>query len=313
LLPRDGCKCPRRVERVEVILTIHSQIWEANSISAAYTPHVCKANGLIKCSGTDCGDGDDRYSGVCDKDGCDFNSYRQGDTSFYGPGKTVDTKSKFTVVTQFVTSDGTDTGKLTEIRRKYVQNGKVIDNSVSKVSGVSGNSITDSYCAAQKTTFGDDNQFAKLGGLNAMGGAIGRGMVLALSVWDDHAVNMLWLDSTFPTDKPATSPGVARGTCDVTSGAPTDIETNSPNSQVIYSNIKIGAIGSTFGSGSGTSPGTPASSSRASSAPSSTPTSGSGAKAPLYGQCGGATWNGPTTCASGTCKKQSQYYSQCLP
>ena len=274
---------------------------------------MCSVDGPARCEGVECGDGDDRYNGLCDKDGCDFNSYRQGDTSFYGPGKTIDTKSKFTVVTQFVTDDGTDSGTLTEIRRKYVQNGKVVDNSVSKISGVSGNSITEKYCDAQKTAFGDQNKFKELGGLSAMGGAIGRGMVLALSVWDDHSVNMLWLDSTFPTDKSPTAPGVARGTCSTTSGNPSDIEKNAPNSQVIYSNIKIGAIGSTFGSGSGTSPapGTPTSSKAPASTP--TPSQGSGSGAPLYGQCGGQGWTGPTKCASGTCKAQSQYYSQCLP
>lgn len=181
---------------------------------------------------------------------------------------------------------------------------------MSKVAGVSGNSITTSYCDAQKKTFGDQNKFEELGGLKAMGGSIGRGMVLALSVWDDHAVNMLWLDSTFPTDKSPTAPGVARGTCAITSGEPADLEKNSPNSQVIYSNIKIGAIGSTFGSGtqqpqpSGTS---------TSKAPTATPTSGTKPGAPLYGQCGGQGWQGATTCASGTCKAQSQWYSQCLP
>ncbi|KAF2112341.1 glycoside hydrolase [Lophiotrema nucula] len=224
-------------------------IWEANSISAAYTPHVCSVDGQTRCEGTDCGDGDERYSGVCDKDGCDFNSYRMGDTSFYGPGATVDTKSKFTVVTQFVTSDGTDTGSLSEIRRIYVQGGTVIQNSVSKIAGITeSNSITDDFCNEQKTTFGDTNSFEKLGGLAAMGGAIGRGMVLALSVWDDHAVNMLWLDSTYPTDADATKPGIARGTCATTSGVPTDIEASQGNSQVIYSNIKIGALNSTFSS-----------------------------------------------------------------
>lgn len=40
---------------------------------------------------------------------------------------------------------------------------------------------------------------------------------------------------------------------------------------------------------------------------------GSGTGAPLYGQCGGQGWTGPTTCASGTCKASNQYYSQCLP
>ena len=34
-----------------------------------------------------------------------------------------------TVVTQFFTDDGTSNGNLKNIRRKYVQNGKVIENS----------------------------------------------------------------------------------------------------------------------------------------------------------------------------------------
>ncbi len=46
----------------------------ANKNAAAYTPHVCSANGLTKCSGVQCGDGADRANGICDKDGCDFNS-----------------------------------------------------------------------------------------------------------------------------------------------------------------------------------------------------------------------------------------------
>ncbi|KAF1949584.1 glycoside hydrolase [Byssothecium circinans] len=282
-------------------------IWEANSISTAYTPHVCSKDGQTRCSGTECGDGDNRYGGICDKDGCDFNSYRMGDKAFYGPGAKVDSKKKMTVVTQFITSDGTDTGTLTEIRRKYVQNGVVIDNSVTKVSGIKEtNSISDAYCQEQKTAFGDNNQFAALGGLNAMGGAIGRGMVLALSIWDDHAVNMLWLDSTFPTDKDPAAPGVARGTCSITSGVPAVIEVENASSQVIYSNIKVGSIGSTFEAGSGT-PGSGTSTS-AGTQPTTAP-----AGAPLYGQCGGNGWTGPTTCVSGTCKKQGDWYSQCLP
>lgn len=222
-------------------------IWEANSISAAYTPHVCSVDGQTRCEGTDCGDGDQRYSGICDKDGCDFNSYRMGDTSFYGPGATVDTTKKFTVVTQFITSDGSDSGALSEIRRLYVQNGQVIKNSVSKISGVTEtNSISDSFCKEQKTAFGDTNSFENLGGMSAMGGAIGRGMVLALSIWDDHAVNMLWLDSTYPTDADPAKPGIARGTCPTDSGVPSKIEVSEADASVIYSNIKFGAIDSTY-------------------------------------------------------------------
>lgn len=76
-------------------------IWEANSEATAYTPHVCRDPGLFRCEGLECGDGSDRYSSVCDKDGCDFNSFRMGDPSFLGRGKTIDTTKKITVVTQY--------------------------------------------------------------------------------------------------------------------------------------------------------------------------------------------------------------------
>ena len=36
------------------------------------------------------------------------------------------------------------------------------------------------------------------------------GMVLVMSLWDDHAVNMLWLDSDYPPDQDASTPGVNR-------------------------------------------------------------------------------------------------------
>ncbi|KAI1174897.1 cellulose 1,4-beta-cellobiosidase [Nemania sp. FL0916] len=217
-------------------------IWEANSISAAYTPHPCTNSAYHSCEGDDCGGtySDDRYAGDCDPDGCDFNSYRQGDTSFYGKGLTVDTSKKITVVTQFLESGGA----LSEIKRFYVQNGKVIPNSQTKISGTSGNSITTQYCTAQKAAFGDTDIFSQRGGLAQMGDALADDMVLVMSVWDDHAVNMLWLDSTYPTD--STSPGAKRGTCATTSGVPADVESQNPNSSVTYSNIKFGPINSTF-------------------------------------------------------------------
>lgn len=52
---------------------------------------------------------------------------------------------------------------------------------------------------------------------------------------------MLWLDSTYP----AGSDDV-RGTCASSSGAPADVESNNATASVIYSNIKFGAINSTF-------------------------------------------------------------------
>ncbi|KAA1471727.1 hypothetical protein DENSPDRAFT_837787 [Dentipellis sp. KUC8613] len=38
------------------------------------------------------------------------------------------------------------------------------------------------------------------------------------------------------------------------------------------------------------------------------------AQAPVWGQCGGQGWTGPTTCATGsTCTVSNPYYSQCIP
>ncbi|KAF2136299.1 glycoside hydrolase family 7 protein [Aplosporella prunicola CBS 121167] len=221
-------------------------IWEANKISTAYTPHACTNAAQHICDGDNCGGtySATRYAGDCDPDGCDFNSYRMGDTSFYGEGKTVDTKSKFTVVTQFITADGTDNGALSEIRRFYVQGGKVIPNSVSTVSGAEGNAVNDAFCKAQKTAFGDRDTFNEKGGFSSMTTAMKAGMALVMSLWDDHEANMLWLDSTYPID--STSAGAARGTCETTSGVPAEVERDFASSSVTYSAIKFGSLNSTF-------------------------------------------------------------------
>lgn len=169
-----------------------------------------------------------------------------GKLDFYGKGMTLDTSKKLTVVTQFITNDGTSSGTLTEIRRFYVQNGKVYPNSQSSIEGVVGNSITDAWCDAQKTAFGDQNQFKAKGGLATMGASLKKGMVLVMSIWDDHTANMLWLDAPYPPDKDESVPGVSRGTCGRDSGVPTDVESKSGSASVTYSNIKWGPINSTY-------------------------------------------------------------------
>jgi cellulose 1,4-beta-cellobiosidase len=165
-----------------------------------------------------------------------------GVKDFYGPGMKLDTKQKMTVVTQFIGSGST----LSEIKRFYIQNGKTYANSDSAIPGVKGNSITESFCDAQKSVFGDTSSFKTLGGLNGMAASLARGHVLVMSLWDDNAVNMLWLDSTYPTDADPSKLGTARGTCATTSGKPADVEKNSPDATVVFSDIKFGPIGSTF-------------------------------------------------------------------
>merc|ERR1712151_1298429 len=209
---------------------------EANSISSAYTAHSCSVNGHTRCEGDDCGNKDDnRFKGVCDKNGCDVQTFRLGNKEFYGKGGTVDTSQKITVVTQFITEDGTDTGALKEIRRHYVQNGKKIETPSMSVGSSSFDSITEEFCKAEVGLFDDKTNFLEKGGLKSMDAAMEHGMVLVLSLWDDHDVNMLWLDSNYPTDQPATKPGVARGPCATSSGKPDDVEKNNADAHVIFS------------------------------------------------------------------------------
>ena len=220
-------------------------IWDANSISAAVIPHTCSISGHVRCQGTDCGDSDERQRGLCDKDGCDFNSFRLGNRDFIGPGQSIDTTKKFTIVTQFLTIDNSTNGDLVEIRRIYVQGGKVIQNSKVNISGMQPfDSITDEFCSAQKTAFRDYDRFGGLGGLKSIGDSFARGMVLIMSLRDDRETNMLWLDGAYPTGADPSEPGIARGPCP--SGTAT-LPIEGPEARVTFSNIKFGPIGSTYG------------------------------------------------------------------
>eukprot|EP00931_Biecheleriopsis_adriatica_P023066 TRINITY_DN1465_c0_g1_i6.p1 TRINITY_DN1465_c0_g1~~TRINITY_DN1465_c0_g1_i6.p1 ORF type:complete len:457 (-),score=96.83 TRINITY_DN1465_c0_g1_i6:264-1634(-) len=230
------------------ICCVEMDIWEANKMATAYTPHPCSTVGPTKCEGIDCGYGEngERWKGLCDKDGCDMNAYRMNATMFYGPGPDyeLDSTKPMTVVTQFLTDDQ---GNLSEIKRIYVQDGKVINHAETNIRNVTGhNSITDDFCSAQKTAFSDIDHHKEKGGLKSMGEALKRGMVLSLSIWDDYSTQMRWLDSSFPADADRQSPGVARGPCKGDENHPDHVRAHFPDSYVAYSNIRYGPIGSTF-------------------------------------------------------------------
>jgi len=106
-----------------------------------------------------------------------------------------------------------------------------------------------------------------------MGESLDRGQVLALSLWDDVEVNMLWLDSAYPLDKPSNDPGVLRGACPGGENSkPTYLRNTYPDGYVTFKNAAIGEIGSTLLGGS------PA------------PSPGGG------GSCGVGTCQGPAEC-----------------
>merc|ERR1712115_499768 len=136
-----------------------------------------------------------------------------------------------------------DTGKLVEVKQFYTQDGKKIEHPSYTVNGNQHDSITDDFCKDWVAETKDGTNFLEKGGLGQIEKAIDAGVVLVMSLWDDHYANMLWLDSTYPVD--STDPGAARGTCGTDSGVPADVESKHPDSHVIFSDIKFGPIGST--------------------------------------------------------------------
>jgi cellulose 1,4-beta-cellobiosidase len=215
-------------------------IWEANSLAAAYTPHPCDAEETKACSGDEC-------SQVCDSPGCDFNAYRMGQHNFYGPNGTVDSTKLMTVVTQFYTDTGEDDGVLLEIERLYVQDGKVIENANVDIEGFPAeyNYLDDKYCDVEADVFnsGDSYVFAELGGMTQMGKALGRGMVLAMSIWSSDNGGMLWLDGNTGD---TSLPGNLRGPCTADVEDAEYIQENFPDAAVTFSNIRWGEIGTTY-------------------------------------------------------------------
>lgn len=115
--------------------------------------------------------------------GCGNNPYGFGAQNFYGPGLTVDTSRPFTVVTQFLTTDNTTTGTLSEIRRLYIQDGRLIENAL--VTNVSNQAVqmpgtvTQDFCTARNAS-----DYLRLGGMQGMGQSLQRGMVLIFSLWN---------------------------------------------------------------------------------------------------------------------------------
>ena len=115
---------------------------------------------------------------------------------------------------------------------------------------------------SQKEVFGDEPSYQNKGSMAAMFNAsqtlipsvpymlttgVQAPMVLVMSIWDDHSANMLWLDSeAYPVDADPAQPGIARGTCPTSSGVPSEVEAQYPNSSVTFSAIKFGPINSTY-------------------------------------------------------------------
>lgn len=262
-------------------------LWEANKEAAAITAHPCSRAsadlvGPYVCSDNECDSSS--TSGVCDGSGCDFNSYRNGDTTFYGPGSNyaVDSTKTMTVTTQFHTDQG---GELSEIVQLFTVDGAVINQRSVTIGGSTFDSITTDYCTAEDKAYSGSGTFSSSGGLGMMGRSLDRGMVLVMSLWNDPTSHMLWLDGTS-----GTGDGSVRGPC----GTTDDSQNSSSESAagVTYSNFKFGDLDSTYDKSSTSAPTTP-------SGPTAAPTAAATCTNGAAAQCAYGSFSEPQCCASG--------------
>merc|ERR1739838_809237 len=218
-------------------------VWEANSISNALTPHTCELPngndmiGIFECANDDMCGVSNRYTSVCDRDGCDFNAYRLGDQTFYGPGPefTVNTLKPMTVTTRWIVENG----ELVEIGRIYYQEGKEIPQTMADIEGSVFNTITDATCLKMRDYWANkQNTYLQKGGMKSMGESMARGHVLVMSLWHDDYVQMKWLDAELGED-----PGRTRGSC---SGDQIDFDSQEAHdAYVTFANVRYGELGTT--------------------------------------------------------------------
>jgi cellulose 1,4-beta-cellobiosidase len=156
---------------------------EANSRATSFTLHPCRGD-------------------TCDRAGAGLNPYREGFRTFYGPGMVVDTSRRFRVATSFRAAGS----RLASVAQAFEQEGR------GPLAPTANWSITSESIASQAARFGERSDFEAAGGWDSLTDALQTGMVLVLSIWDDAATGMRWLDSTFPPG--ATGEGAARGPCD---------------------------------------------------------------------------------------------------
>jgi cellulose 1,4-beta-cellobiosidase len=204
-------------------------LFDGNRNATALTAHSCGEAKSIVCEGkAEC----DKFCGGL---WCQYNPYHEGHTTFYGPGLEVDTTKTISVVTQFITEDGTDDGALSEIRRYYWQDGKTIPNP----GGPTSWSLNDKVCLGPTG--------AEAGKLKKLSEVLDRGMVLAMGIYDDANTDMAWLDSSEPVHNGRSllepqRPPAWKGPC---FGRPEDARADDLNASATFSQIRYGPIHST--------------------------------------------------------------------
>ncbi len=136
-----------------------------------------------RCHGTKGSDnGEDRFSGVCDKNGCDIHAWRFGVRDFYGPGDKfkVNSAKPVSITIQFLTDDDTDSGTVNKFKQFHTQNGKTVEHPRCTVNGKPHKTISDEMCADWVAETKDGTNFLAMGGMGAVDTVFKNGAVLVV-------------------------------------------------------------------------------------------------------------------------------------
>jgi cellulose 1,4-beta-cellobiosidase len=112
----------------------------------------------------------------------------------------MDTSKKLTVVTQFISDNGSQNEILKEVRRSDLQNGNVLETVATIQIGKLYNTIENDSCMNGSV---EDDTYMHLGGYAAFTKSLRMGAILTMSFWTDGS--MRWLDEI--DGWPCTSPG----------------------------------------------------------------------------------------------------------
>ncbi|KAI8446517.1 glycoside hydrolase [Phakopsora pachyrhizi] len=212
-------------------------VWQANQVSQTFSAHPCISNKPVTCHGMSC-----KPDTLCaSSHSCDFSSLRAADRNFYGTSKTINTMKKFRVVTQFITDDGTSSGDLVEIRRLYVQDDKVIENTRILVprQSFAFNSVTDEFCSNSTAAIQQKDSFKYKGGLEALGRAMDDGMVMVLSL------SLGDVSDQILKDPKSSALALVKSISNITEQSHSN-QKNISVASVTFSHIKIGPLNATL-------------------------------------------------------------------
>jgi len=215
------------------------RLWRANAQDASLSMHPCSFDGAARCEGGACGS--DASRSLCEGEGgCELPAQGGSGDDLFGDGGFVDTTRPFTVVTRFLTDDGSDKGQLSAVQRLFVQDGRVIGGGVDADEISVSPQLTEAYCRDQAAASGQSKTWNGRR-LQTLGKALDRGMVMVLALEDETGLTN------------HSAGGHRLRPCPVDSGEPA-ARAAYAESMVSYWGFRHGPIGSTVQANSSSAP-----------------------------------------------------------